>query len=239
MGAGDFRHNEKSVTVPHADRPCASSTSADDGTTTVLKDDLAAAGGRGHRRHLHERDGPASLPRRADRRRQGAGRAVLAAPEGDDDEGLRPDHLRPRGAGLLRRRVRQARRRPSTPLGVDPNNGFGDVLAALDQLARRPARGHRGRHRRRLRARPDLAMVDSDRGITNLHVPSDIIIDASMPPMIRTSGQMWNADGELQDTKAVIPDSQLRRRLPGGHRVLQGARRLRPRHHGHACPTSA
>ena len=54
---------------------------------------------------------------------------------------------------------------------------------------------------------PALAMVDSDRGITNLHVPSDVIIDASMPAMIRTSGQMWNADGEPQDTKAVIPDS--------------------------------
>ena len=53
----------------------------------------------------------------------------------------------------------------------------------------------------------DLAMVNSDKGITNLHVPSDVIIDASMPAMIRTSGQMWNAKGELQDTKAVIPDS--------------------------------
>src|SRR5204862_8129111 len=53
---------------------------------------------------------------------------------------------------------------------------------------------------------PKLAMVDSDRGITNLHVPSDIIIDASMPAMIRTSGKMWNADGEQQDAKAVIPD---------------------------------
>ena len=54
-------------------------------------------------------------------------------------------------------------------------------------------------------------MVDSDRGITNLHVPSDVIIDASMPAMIRDSGQMWNPAGELQDTKAVIPDTQLRR----------------------------
>ena len=54
---------------------------------------------------------------------------------------------------------------------------------------------------------PDLAMVDSDRGITNLHVPSDVIIDASMPAMIRTSGCMWNAEGATQDTKAVIPDS--------------------------------
>ena len=54
---------------------------------------------------------------------------------------------------------------------------------------------------------PSLAMVDSDKGITNLHVPSDIIVDASMPAMLRASGQMWNADGEQQDTKAVIPDS--------------------------------
>ena len=54
---------------------------------------------------------------------------------------------------------------------------------------------------------PALAMVDSDRGITNLHVPSDVIVDASMPAMIRTSGQMWNSDGEQQDAKAVIPDS--------------------------------
>ncbi len=54
---------------------------------------------------------------------------------------------------------------------------------------------------------PDLAMVNSDKGITNLHVPSDVIIDASMPAMIRTSGKMWNAEGNPQDTKAVIPDS--------------------------------
>src|SRR5690554_8201608 len=54
---------------------------------------------------------------------------------------------------------------------------------------------------------PDIAMVNSDKGITNLHVPSDVIIDASMPAMIRTSGQMWNKEGKQQDTKAVIPDS--------------------------------
>ena len=54
--------------------------------------------------------------------------------------------------------------------------------------------------------RPDLAMVDSDKGITNLHVPSDVIIDASMPAMIRSSGKMWNKEGKLQDTKCLIPD---------------------------------
>jgi len=89
-------------------------------------------------------------------------------------------------------------------LGVNPNNGLGDVYtkiaghaqesevkAAIDNL---------------YNDRPAVAMVNSDKGITNLHVPSDVIIDASMPAMIRTSGQMWNAEGKQQDTKAIIPD---------------------------------
>jgi isocitrate dehydrogenase len=81
-----------------------------------------------------------------------------------------------------------------------PNNGLGSVLAAAGPEATEAIK-------QALATGPALAMVDSDRGITNLHVPSDVIIDASMPAMIRTSGQMWNADGEQQDTKAVIPDS--------------------------------
>ena len=89
-------------------------------------------------------------------------------------------------------------------LGVNPNNGLGDVYtkiaghskeaevkAAIDAL---------------YNSKPAVAMVNSDKGITNLHVPSDVIIDASMPAMIRTSGQMWNAEGQQQDTKAIIPD---------------------------------
>ena len=89
-------------------------------------------------------------------------------------------------------------------LNITPNNGIGDVYtkiaghsmeaevkAAIDEV---------------YKTRPDVAMVNSDKGITNLHVPSDVIIDASMPAMIRTSGQMWNAEGNQQDTKAVIPD---------------------------------
>jgi isocitrate dehydrogenase len=71
-------------------------------------------------------------------------------------------------------------------------------------------------------------MVNSDKGITNLHVPSDVIIDASMPAMIRDSGKMWGPDGKLHDTKALDPGPLLRDALPGGHRRLQGQRRLRP-----------
>jgi isocitrate dehydrogenase len=89
--------------------------------------------------------------------------------------------------------------------GLSANDGLGAILSGLDKVdggAEIKAAFEKG-----LAEGPALAMVDSDRGITNLHVPSDVIIDASMPAMIRTSGQMWNADGEQQDTLAVIPDS--------------------------------
>ena len=92
-------------------------------------------------------------------------------------------------------------------LGVDFSNGFGDLLARLDQLPADKKTEIEADINAAFSNGPDLAMVNSDKGITNLHVPSDIIIDASMPAMIRTSGQMWNAKGELQDTLAVIPDS--------------------------------
>jgi len=92
-------------------------------------------------------------------------------------------------------------------LGVNVNNGLGALLEALDTL---PAADREPIEQSIAQAYidgPALAMVDSDRGITNLHVPSDVIVDASMPAMLRSSGQMWNTDGEQQDTKAVIPDS--------------------------------
>ena len=91
-------------------------------------------------------------------------------------------------------------------IGVDVNNGFGDLLANLDKL---PA-DKKGEVLQDIdacyAASPAVAMVNSEKGITNLHVPSDVIIDASMPAMIRTSGKMWNKAGKLQDTKAIIPD---------------------------------
>ena len=92
-------------------------------------------------------------------------------------------------------------------LGVDVRNGFGDLLSKLDQLPASKASEIQAEIDAIYRKQADLAMVDSDKGITNFHVPSDVIIDASMPAMIRTSGQMWNAEGTQQDTKAIIPDS--------------------------------
>ena len=92
-------------------------------------------------------------------------------------------------------------------LGVDFNNGFGDFIAKVQSLPADKKAEIEADIKAAYAARPALAMVNSDKGITNLHVPSDVIVDASMPAMIRTSGQMWNAEGKAQDTLAVIPDS--------------------------------
>ena len=92
-------------------------------------------------------------------------------------------------------------------LGVNVNNGFGDLVSKIQSLPEVQKSAIEADIKACLANRPAIAMVDSDKGITNLHVPSDVIVDASMPAMIRTSGQMWNAEGKLQDTKAVIPDS--------------------------------
>jgi len=90
--------------------------------------------------------------------------------------------------------------------GFNPNNGLGDLYACLAKLPEDQQAAIKDDIEVQYGKRPRLAMVDSDKGITNLHVPSDVIIDASMPAMIRDSGKMWNADGERQDCKAIIPD---------------------------------
>jgi len=92
-------------------------------------------------------------------------------------------------------------------LNVNVNNGFGDLLQKIESLPEADQKEIKADIEAVYQNAPDLAMVNSDKGITNLHVPSDVIIDASMPAMIRNSGQMWNAEGKSQDAKAVIPDS--------------------------------
>ena len=92
-------------------------------------------------------------------------------------------------------------------IGADVNNGLGNLLEKLNELTKEKRDEIKADIQYALNNGPELAMVNSDKGITNLHVPSDVIIDASMPAMIRTSGQMYNAKGHLQDTKAIIPDS--------------------------------
>jgi isocitrate dehydrogenase len=92
-------------------------------------------------------------------------------------------------------------------LGANPKNGFASVVAATEKLPEAERAAVDADIRAIYEQRPAVAMVDSDKGITNLHVPSDVIVDASMPAMIRDSGKMWDAAGQRQDTKAVIPDS--------------------------------
>ncbi|HPE82294.1 MAG TPA: NADP-dependent isocitrate dehydrogenase [Aequorivita sp.] len=92
-------------------------------------------------------------------------------------------------------------------LGVDANNGLGDLENKLSELNEHDRDAILQDIKKIMAENPDLAMVNSDKGITNLHVPSDVIVDASMPAMIRNSGQMWGPDGQPHDTKAVIPDS--------------------------------
>ena len=91
-------------------------------------------------------------------------------------------------------------------LGINPNNGLGDLIAKVETLPMEERVEILTAVQTCMEHRPELAMVNSDRGITNLHVPSDVIIDASMPAAIRSSGQMWGPDGKLKDTKAIIPD---------------------------------
>lgn len=91
-------------------------------------------------------------------------------------------------------------------IGFDPNNGIGDLYARLGDLPAEKRAEIEADIQAEYAKRPQLAMVNSDKGITNLHVPSDVIVDASMPAMIRDSGRMWDAEGKLQDAKAVIPD---------------------------------
>jgi isocitrate dehydrogenase len=205
MSAGDFRHNEKSVTVPAATTVRIEHL-AKDGTTTVLKDGLALLEGeiidgtymskKALVAFLRDQVGDAkalgilfSLHMKATMMKVSDpiifGHAVRV---------FFSDLFDKHGAEL-------------EAMGANPNNGFGDVIARIESL---PA-DQRGEIEAEIDAEyqngPGLAMVNSDKGITNLHVPSDIIIDASMPAMIRTSGQMWDAEGKTQDTKAVIPDS--------------------------------
>ncbi len=103
-------------------------------------------------------------------------------------------------------------------LGVDPDNGLGDLYAKIKSLPDDQRKAIESDIQEVYKKRPPMAMVNSDKGITNLHVPSDIIIDASMPPVIRDSGKMWGPDGKLADTKCVIPDASY---APVYHEVIE------------------
>ena len=205
MGAGDFRSNEQSITAA-SDTTLRIEYVADDGGVTVLKESIPVLAGEVVDSTVMN---VAAL------------RTFLAEQIADaKDMGV-----------LFSLHLKATMMKVSDPImfghavevffgdvfakhgdaiaaaGGDPDNGWASVLDAVESMPEDQRADIEADIAAAFAAGPDLAMVDSDRGITNLHVPSDVIVDASMPAMIRTSGQMWNKDGEQQDTKAVIPDS--------------------------------
>ncbi|CAN0432863.1 unnamed protein product [Laminaria digitata] len=205
MSAGDFCHNEQSVTVDSATTVRIEHV-AKDGTTTVLKEDLALLDG-------EVVDGT-NMSKAAlvkflqeqveDAREKGVlfSLHMKATMMKVSDPIIFGHAVRVYFADLFEKHGATFKE-----LGVDVNNGFNDLVSRLSELPADKKAEIEADIQAAYESGPDIAMVDSDRGITNLHFPNDVIIDASMPAMLRTSGQMWNAEGKTQDTKAVIPDS--------------------------------
>ncbi|KUM40255.1 NADP-dependent isocitrate dehydrogenase [Arthrobacter sp. EpRS71] len=205
MGENDFRSNEKSV-VLNADDSLTIQLVREDGTTKVLKKDFPVL----------------------------AGEVVDATVLRADalDEFLKAQVARAKEEGVLfSAHLKATMMKVSDPIifghvvkayfselfetygkqlaaaGISPNNGLAAILSGLEDLPEDVREGVKAAITKGLEDGPALAMVDSDKGITSLHVPSDIIVDASMPAMIRSSGHMWGPDGKEADTLAVIPDS--------------------------------
>ncbi len=205
MDADDFRHNEESVVVEGEDTLTIRHVAAD-GTTTVLRDDVAVQPG-------EVVDATVMRATALDR--------FLAAQvaRAKEEDVLFSLHLKATMMKVsdpiifghaVRAFLPKVFERYGDALaeaGLSPNNGLGSILAGLDALPGGLGAEVRTAIEEGLAEGPELAMVNSDKGITNLHVPSDVIVDASMPAMIRNSGKMWGPDGELADTLAVLPDS--------------------------------
>ncbi len=205
MEAGDFRHNEQSITLERATTARIEHVAAD-GTTTVLKDDLALLEGEVlDATFMSVKALVAFLDTQiADAKRQGVLFSLhMKATMMKVSDPIIFGHT----VKVFFREVFEKHATTLDALGVDVNNGFGDLLEKIGDLPEAERKAIEADIEAVYANAPGIAMVNSDKGITNLHVPSDIIIDASMPPMIRDSGGMWNAEGELQDCKAVIPDS--------------------------------
>ncbi|MFT5289316.1 MAG: isocitrate dehydrogenase [Planctomycetota bacterium] len=205
MTSGDFRSNEKSVTMAQADSLRIEHVTSD-GTVSVLKDALAVLDGEVIDAALMEKRALLAFLERelADAKEKGVLFSVhLKATMMKVSDPILFGHVvRTYFADVFREFADDLRK-----AGANANNGLGQVLSAIKTLPEDRRAAIEAAIEAKLSSGPDLAMVDSDRGITNLHVPSDVIIDASMPAMIRTSGRMWNREGKAQDTKAVIPDS--------------------------------
>jgi isocitrate dehydrogenase len=205
MSDGDFRHSETSVTIADATTLRIEHVAAD-GTTTVLKDGVKVLPGEIVDAAVMRRAALQEFLAREveDARRQGVLFSVhLKATMMKVSDPIIFGHV----VKAYFKDVWEHFADDLASVGADPNQGLGGVLSDLQKLPEDRRRAVEDAITRTYETGPALAQVDSSRGITNLHVPSDVIIDASMPAAIRSSGQMWNKDDQLQDTKYVIPDS--------------------------------
>ena len=204
MAEGDFFGSEQSTTVPAATSVTIQHTGSD-GTVSVLKDNIALQAG--------EVIDAACMSAQAlrefleaeiqDAKKQGVLMSLhMKATMMKVSDPIIFGHA----VKVYYRDVFEKYSEQFAELGVDANNGIGDVYAKIQSLTDEERTAIEADLQAVYSTRPDMAMVDSDRGITNLHVPSDIIIDASMPAALRSSGQMWGPDGQLHDMKAIIPD---------------------------------
>jgi isocitrate dehydrogenase len=216
MTGGDFRSNEKSVTIPAATTAKIEFVGAD-GKVTVLKDKIALQAGevldatfmsvKALRRFIEEQIEDAKQKGVLFSLHMKATMMKISDPKifGHAVTVFYKDVFEKHGETLKK-------------LGVDPDNGIGDLYAKIKSLPEDQRKTIEADIQEVYKKRPPMAMVNSDKGITNLHVPSDVIIDASMPPVIRDSGKMWNPEGKLQDVKCVIPDSSY---APVYHEVVE------------------
>ncbi len=205
MSEGDFRHSETSVTLDAATTLRIEHVGAD-GTTTVLRDGLSGDAGEIVDAAVMRRAALRAFLEReiADAREQGVlfSVHVKATMMKVSDPIIFGHAVRAYFADVFAQYGEQL-----ASVGADPSQGLGGVLSDVERLPEDVRSAVTAAIAATYERGPALAQVDSSRGITNLHVPSDVIIDASMPAAIRSSGQMWNADDQLQDTKFVIPDS--------------------------------
>ncbi|MFO0774549.1 MAG: NADP-dependent isocitrate dehydrogenase [Nitrospiraceae bacterium] len=216
MKSGDFRSNEKSVTIPAATTAKIEFVGAD-GKTTVLKEKVALQAGevldatfmsvKALRTFLEEQI--------EDSKKQGV---LFSLHMKATMMKISDPKIFGHAVTVYYKDVFEKHKDTFKKLGVDPDNGLGDVYAKIKSLPDDQRKAIEADIQAVYQKRPPMAMVNSDKGITNLHVPSDIIIDASMPPVIRDSGRMWNPEGKLQDVKCVIPDASY---APVYHEVVE------------------
>ncbi|MCV7571581.1 NADP-dependent isocitrate dehydrogenase [Micrococcus luteus] len=205
MGADDFRANEQSVTLPAADVLTIEFT-GEDGKTTVLKEGLKVLKGEVvDGTFMSARALDAFLDEQVKRAKEEGilfSAHLKATMMKVSDPVIFGHVVKAYFSELFEKYGEQL-----AAAGLSANNGLAAIEGGLDKLDAETAEGVRAAIAAAYENGPDVAMVNSAKGITNLHVPSDVIVDASMPAMIRTSGRMWNKDDQTQDTLAVIPDS--------------------------------